>query len=69
MDPTNHQILRLTPEAELDDGQPTCDTVDRNNETWYLCHGQKSFLLVVRDIDRSNNVYFQFNETQVTVIG
>ncbi|KAI1725573.1 rhodopsin-like GPCR transmembrane domain-containing protein [Ditylenchus destructor] len=69
LDPTNHQILRLTPEAELDDGQPTCDTVDRNNETWYLCHGQKSFFsmrprwwfLAVGNCNSSQGIYLEYS--------
>uniref|UniRef100_A0A915EFP4 GPR180/TMEM145 transmembrane domain-containing protein n=1 Tax=Ditylenchus dipsaci TaxID=166011 RepID=A0A915EFP4_9BILA len=43
INPTNNQILRMSPSSNSENGTPACDAFNKNNESWYRCTGNKTF--------------------------
>ncbi|KAK0396794.1 hypothetical protein QR680_001860 [Steinernema hermaphroditum] len=68
LDPTNNQILNLSPQQAFGDGT-RCWENARNNESWYSCEGRRSFTsqrprwwyLAVGNCDSFKGLYLEYS--------
>uniref|UniRef100_A0A914I7W2 Phospholipid/glycerol acyltransferase domain-containing protein n=1 Tax=Globodera rostochiensis TaxID=31243 RepID=A0A914I7W2_GLORO len=70
LDPQNHQIIRLSPNAQFIDDRSKCEEISRgNNDSWIRCHGIRSFFsmrprwwyLAVGNCDSEHGLFIDYS--------
>ncbi|KAH7732117.1 Rhodopsin-like GPCR protein transmembrane domain containing protein [Aphelenchoides avenae] len=68
LDPNNNQVVRLSPHGSFEVGA-SCGSFERDNETWYRCHANRSFFsmrprwwyMAVGNCDAKNGLYLEYS--------